>query len=178
MGMSVQPKKFEFFLASLMSHSETMAGPERGDFPREPLSSFRIQAEGTGVWTASSLAYYEQRLQHVGCDTIDDVALQLQSDTRRHRFALNLWPDFELGVLTAPDGAAFYPHFVRRMVNKSLPTKLSAIPPWSATLEEVLGRFGLPLDASAWDLRRWITYSVCGQRWTMTFDLGLVQSVL
>jgi hypothetical protein len=179
MGMRVQPKQFEFFLASLMSRSEAVANPERDDLPREPLSSFPIEAEETGFWAAPSLTYFEQRLEPVGCDIIFDVALQLQSETRRHRFALSLWPDFQLGVLTAPDGTAFYPHFVRRpMVNISLPTKVSAIRPWSATLEEVLSRFGPPLDNSAWDFRRWMIYSFGGERWTMTFDLGLVQSVL
>jgi hypothetical protein len=50
--------------------------------------------------------------------------------------------------------------------------------PWSATVEEVLGQFGPPLDVSAWDFRRWVTYAVGAERWAMTFDLGLLQSVL
>jgi hypothetical protein len=179
MGITVQPKHFEFFLASLMSHSEVAADPQRDDLPRKPRTAFSIEAKEPGFWAAPSLNYFEQRLQPVGCDTICDVALQLQSGTCRHRFALSLWPDFELGVLTAPDGAAFYPHFVRRHgVSVSLPADVGAILPWSATLEEVLARFGSALDASGWDLRRWMTYSFGSERWAMTFDLGLVQSVL
>jgi hypothetical protein len=177
--MTVQ-KQFEFFLASLMSRSSPAADPKRDDLPREPLAAAsHFEVEEALFWSAPSLNYFEQRLQHVGCDTIFEVALELQPGTRRHRFALNLWPDFELGVLTAPDGAAFYPHFVRRpAVDASLPGKVSAILPWSATLEEVLGRFGPPLDAGAWDLRRWMTYRSGAERWAMTFDLGLIQSVL
>jgi hypothetical protein len=179
MGMTVQPKQFELFLESLMTHSEAGADPERDDLPRERLIAFHNEAEETGFWAAPSLNYFEQRLRSVGCDTIFDVALELQSGTRRHRFALSLWPNFELGVLTGPDGVAFYPHFVRRSgVHVSLPSEVGAIPPWSTTLEEVLGRFGPPLDASAWDLRRWMTYSFGAETWVMTFDLGLVQSVL
>ena len=175
----MQPRKFEFFLASLMSHSEAAAHPELGDLLREANAAFHTDAEEAGFWAAPALSYFEHRLQPVGCDSIFDLALPLQSGTRRHRFALGLWPDFELGVLTAPDAAVFYPHFVRRpRVNPSFPANVGAILPWSLTLEEVLGRLGPPLDASAWDFRRWVTYSLGAKRWAMTFDLGLVQSVL
>ena len=176
--MTLKPKKFEFFLASLMSHSEAGANPEQVDLPRDAGASFDSEAEGIGFWAAPSLSYFEQRLQPLGCDSIFDVALPLQPGTRRYRFALSLWPDFELGVLTAPGGAVSYPHFVRRPgVISSLPHDMGALLPWSATFEEVLGRFGLPLDASAWDLRRWVTYAFGAKRWAMTFDLGLVQSI-
>jgi hypothetical protein len=180
MGMTVHPKHFEFFLASLMSHFDVAADhPERDDLPQEPLTGFYSEAKEPGFWAAPSLDYFEHRLQPAGCDTIFDVAVPMQFGTRRHRFALSLWPDFELGVLTAPDGAAFYPHFVRRQgVSVSLPADVDAILPWSATLEEVLARFASPLDASAWDFRRWLTYSFGAERRVMTFDLGLVQSVL
>ena len=168
MGMKHQPNHFEFLLASLMSHSEAAADPERS----------RVEGEEAGFWQVSTLAYFEQRLQPVGCDIHFDVALPVQPRTRRHRFALTLWPDFELGVLTDPDGAAFYPHFVRQPgVKPPPPAHVGAILPWSATLEEVLDRFGEPLETSAWDFRRWITYSFGAERWAMTIDLGLVQGV-
>jgi hypothetical protein len=111
--MTVPPRKFEFFLASLMSHAEVAAVPERSDLQPDALAAY-INAEGAAFWAAPAMNYFEQRLQLVGCDTSFDVAIPLQSGTRRHRFALSLWPAFELGVLRSPDGAAFYPHFIRR----------------------------------------------------------------
>jgi hypothetical protein len=104
--------------------------------------------------------------------------MPLESGVRRHRFALSLWSDFELGVLTCPGAVPFYPHFVRRSgVETSLPFDLRTILPWSATLEEIIARFGPPLNEDAWDLRRWVTYRVGVDKWTVTLDLGLVQSV-
>ena len=168
----MQSRKFELFLASLMSHRKAAAH-------REAFAASYIEAGAHGFWASPPLGFFEQRLQPVGCDTLFDVALPHHSGIRRYRFALNLWPDFELGVLAAPDGDVFYPHFVRRPgVIVSIPQDAADILPWSATFEEVLGRLGSPLDASSWDFRRWVTYAFGADRCVMTFDLGLVQSVL
>jgi hypothetical protein len=150
----------------------------RAGFSPAALTAFRAAEEAAGFWAPPSLSYFEERLPPMGIDTIFAVAMPLAPGTRRHRFALSLWPDFELGVLSDPDGVPFYPHFVRRPgAAASLPADLRAILPWSATLEEILARFGPPLNENAWDLRRWVSYEVGGEKWTITLDLGLVQNV-
>ncbi|HEV7588374.1 MAG TPA: hypothetical protein VGO40_09695 [Longimicrobium sp.] len=177
--MSAKPRPFELFLASFMTEAEASALlAERAGVSSKALPAFRAEEDADGFWAPLSLSYFEERLRPMGYDTTFAVALPLEPGTRRHRFALSLWPDFELGVLTGPDSVPFYPHFVRRPGAEALlPADLRTILPWSATLEEILARFGPPLSENAWDLRRWVVYGVGVEKWIMTFDLGLLQNV-
>lgn len=179
MGMSAKLRPFELLLASFMTETEAVRLLlwHTGLSP-EGLAALRTEEEAAGFWAPPSLSYFEERLPLIGLDTTFSVAMPLEPDTRRHRFTLSLWPDFELGVLTGLDGLPFYPHLVRRRGAKALlPADPRSIAPWSATLEEILSRFGPPLNENAWDLRRWVTYGVGVEKWTITFDLGLAQNV-
>jgi len=87
------------------------------------------------------------------------------------------WPSTD-SMQTNSAAVPFYPHFVRRKEAEALfPADLRTVQPWGATIEEVLASLGPPLADDSWDLRRWMTYAMGPDRWTMIFDLGLVQSV-
>ena len=174
--MSADVPAFEYFLASLMTVPGT---PTEHALPSpEVLARLRAEEERMGFWAPPSVSYFQARLPPVGVDAAFEVAIAVRADTLRHRFALKLWPDFELGVLVEPDAIPRYPHFVRRPdAVASVPSLLRVVKPWSATLEEVRARFGAPETDDSWDLRRWLTYRAGADLWTVTFDLGLFQEV-
>jgi hypothetical protein len=168
--MSVPPPPFELFLASLMEAVEgVIARGARLGITAGDVDAFRAR-EAAGFWAPAALDYYGERLPLAGIDA--DPA----SGLHRHRFELALWPDFQLAVLVGPDGSPLPPSFVRPPgAVASLPADPRSLAAWSATVDEVVERYGPPLDESSWDLRRWLTYEVEEERWTLTFDLGLLQ---
>jgi hypothetical protein len=146
-------------------------------FSAEDCALIREQ-EADSFWALDSLAYFEDRLLSADVDVAFEAAVPVETGTRRHRFALTLWPDFNLGVLVGHDGRPFYPHFVRRsQCELFLPIHLRELQPWSATLEEIVTRFGPWAADDSWDQRRWVSYREGGTKYTLSFDFSLLQTV-
>ena len=178
MGVINTPKPFEIFLASLMSERDAAAALyERAGLSVEAVAEINATEAAAGFWTPGSITYFEDRLSRTGIDESFVVALSIPPGTLRHRFALQAWPEFELGVLVDSASVPFYPHFVRQPETTPTPfTDVRTIRPWSATIEETLAWLGPPLLDDSWDLRRWLTYAIASEEWIVTFDLGLVQN--
>lgn len=163
----------EAYLAELMTNGTRAAEAfERAGIPRpDRVSLFnRVRDEQSGLWMPLDIGYFGG-FPKVGEETVANVATK---PAQRVRFALHLWPDYELGVFLNADGCPYSPHFVRR-ADVPLPTAAAPLEcePWAWTLEEVLARFGEPDSDEGWDFRRWLAYPSA----QMTFDLGLLQIV-
>ena len=174
--------EFQIFLASLMTNKERVAALMAGaGVAPDALPRIRSEQEAAGFWAAPSLEYFGERLPPAGVEDRPHVALAtLDPGTRRHRYALSLWPGFDLGVLCDPAGRALYPHFVRKgpeaFASRAAPS-LGNLQPWSATIEEVIAALGPPETDDGWDLARWLTYRHADERRRLTFDLGLLQGL-
>jgi hypothetical protein len=104
--------------------------------------------------------------------------------SRRHRFHLPSWPEFDFVLRTHPGGWVWGPEFVRRPGVEAPPVaRLADLRPWAMVESEVAAHFGLPADEAAWNLGKDATYrtedrSAGATKVVLAFDFALLQSVV
>ena len=183
MGTVVTPSELELLLVGLMSNTTRVAALLANANLAADAGAAAFSRGQAGFWAPSDIEYFDQSLRRVDVEREFSVELALPPGTVRHRFELELWPDYELGVLCGPDDVPFYPHFVRkRGVAAPRAGSVAELEPWAWTLEEVIAELGAPSESDQWDLRRWLTYrrdeSSSAVVSRLTFDLGLYQEAL
>jgi hypothetical protein len=103
--------------------------------------------------------------------------------SKRHRFHLPLWSDFDFILRTHPAGWVWGPEFVRRPGVPS-PTlgRARDLQPWSVVESEVVARFGPFACEDAWNLGKDATNVVVDSgvrvETVLVFDLALLQRVV
>jgi hypothetical protein len=102
--------------------------------------------------------------------------------SKRHRFHLPLWPDFDFLLRTHPAGWIWGPEFVRRPgAPIPSPTRVTELQSWTVVESEVVARFGPFALEEAWNLGKdgsyLLTESVERFEVKLVFDLALLQQV-
>lgn len=102
--------------------------------------------------------------------------------SRRHRFHLQLWSDFDFILRTNLGGWVWGPEFVRRPgVSVPVMEDVCDLCPWTVLDTEVVARFGPFASEEAWNLGKDATYVVdrvgAPVEIALVFDLGLLQRV-